>query len=289
MTTKKEVLKEMPVKATEKKEVPCKSVSKKTSADGVVVNKNYPNFKVTDNLKKDLMNQPASMVSTADKKIYQTAIKGINSELEKAEKCYLNIAFKLHKIYSKKLYAIDNFQNIYDFAESMFHLAKGTCNNYINIVERFGDYSSDEKNVISFTGKLKPEYEKFSSSKLIAMLGLPENILRTISPDMTVREIKEIKREYKDGMSAIEDKQKIVDSTAKIIDDESEEPEESEVLGEFELNSGEKEMKSIRVAIVDNILSLSPDIQDVIGSAYADFKEKYPNRKASFDIRLIWD
>lgn len=263
MTTKKESIKEMPKKVKEEKAV--------------------------EAMKADLMNRPASMVSASDKRIYQNTIKGINSEFGKAQKCYLNIAFKLHLIYTKKLYVIDNYQNINDFAMSMFDLSKTVCNNYINIIDQFGDYTADENNVISFTGKLKPEYEKFSSSQLIAMLKLPENILKTISPEMSVREIKEIKREYKDGLSAIEDK-KIIDTTAKVLsDDESDESDEPEVPEEFELTSGEKEMKSIRVAIVDNILSLSPDIQDIIGSAYADFKEKYPNRKASFDIRLIWD
>lgn len=248
--------------------------------------------KVVEKVKDELMNQPLQQFSNLDKKEYQTIIKGIVSEISKVEKSYLAIAFKLFQIYDKKLYTIDNFQTIYDFAKDTFSLSRGTCNNYINIVQQFGEYTVDEKNFITYTGKLNPAFEKFSSSKLIVMLGLPNHILDTLSPDMTVVQIKDIKREYNDMNSAIEETENdseskdIVDTTSKdVTDDDSDDDSEND---DFELTSDEKKAKSIRIALVDDLLNLSDDICEMVSDAFEDFTAKYPDKKPSFDIRLVW-
>lgn len=261
---------------TEKKPVEKKSVEQTKAKKEV---------KAVESMKSDLMNQPESFFSTAEKSRYQTIVKSISSELSKVEKSYLNIAFKLYAVYEKKLYAIENYQTIYDFAKHTFSLARGTCSNYINIVQQFGEYTVANGNVLTYTGKLDPKYEKFSSSKLIAMLGLPEHVLSTISPDMTVAQIKEIKRDYNDSASALEEKpnkDKIIDTTAK---DCEEEPSEDNGL---DLTAEEKSSKSIRIATVDSVLTLSESDQTVIADTYLAFKEKYPNKQPKFDICLVW-
>lgn len=244
-----------------------------------------PEVKAVDKLKNDLMNQPSSF-SVSDKRKYKSLTESIVKEFHKAENSYLNIAFKLHEIWLKDLYKIDNFQNIYDFAFHNFGIAQGTCSDYINIVKKFGECVASEDNTVTYTGKLKPEFDKFTSSKLMVMLKLPDEILATLTPDMTVRTLKAIKREYQDSKSAIEEQdENVVDSTAEEV---SSDPVDAESEEDLELTKDEKKAKSVRLAMVDDVLHLPEDVQESIVMAWTDFCKKYPDKKVQFDISLVW-
>lgn len=110
----------------------------------------------------------------------------IRVEYGKVEKSFLNIAISLHWIYDNAGYKPLGYDNIYDFAKKEFDIARGTCCNFINLVERFG--ARDELG--NFTGELAPEYEAYSSSKLILMLNLKDEEIEKLSPTMSVREMK---------------------------------------------------------------------------------------------------
>lgn len=75
-------------------------------------------------------------------------------------------------------------KNIYEYAEQEFRLSKSTVCNLIGIVSRFGNMRSSLKN----------EYEKYIYSQLCEMLPLTDNQLGLVTPDMTVREIKSLRK-----------------------------------------------------------------------------------------------
>ena len=133
-------------------------------------------------------------ISTAlpDKKeLYEKLYSVIEENQKKGTKAFISIAVSLFGIYQHQLYKEKNYANIYDFAFEQFGLSKTNVFNYLNIVKNFG---MKDENGEGFKG-LKAEYEKFSSSQLISMLKLNEQLREEITPDMSVREINR-KRRY---------------------------------------------------------------------------------------------
>ena len=75
-------------------------------------------------------------------------------------------------------------KNVYEYAEQEFRFSKSTTKNLIGIVKRFGNLNSS----------LKKEYEPYLYSQLCEMLPLTSEQLELVSPDMTEREIRALKK-----------------------------------------------------------------------------------------------
>lgn len=75
-----------------------------------------------------------------------------------------------------------------DFARSEYGLDESVTSRFINIAEKYGDGS----------GRLKAEYATYSYSKLGEMLTLPSEVAAIVTPDMTVKDIREIKSEVQE-------------------------------------------------------------------------------------------
>lgn len=213
-----------------------------------------------------------------EKKLYGTLRKGINTELSKVEKSYLNIAFKLNRIYQDKLYKLSDYQNIYEFAKNEYSLARGTCNNYINICARFG-YTDPETGVCE---TLIDKYKDYSSSKLVIMVSMPDDLIEQLNPKMTVREIKEMRRLYTDEKAAGE----------KIEEKEVQETCVQESLNLPENNDGLMDFASgvndVKLCEVEDIFSMTDEIRGVILDSIGDFKAAHPQSKFRFSISLTW-
>lgn len=110
----------------------------------------------------------------------------IGKSLNNVQSSFTRIAFDLHWIFFSSAYELLGYKNIYDYAAKEHGIAKGTCNNFINIVERFA--SRDEHgNILE---EIRPELKDYQSSKLIALLGVTDAQLTEFSVDMSVRDIK---------------------------------------------------------------------------------------------------
>lgn len=75
-----------------------------------------------------------------------------------------------------------------DFARSEYGLDESVTSRFINIAEKYGDGS----------GRLKAEYAAYTYSKLGEMLTLPSEVAAIVTPDMTVKDIREIKSEVQE-------------------------------------------------------------------------------------------
>ena len=100
-----------------------------------------------------------------------------------------------------------------DFARSEYGLDESVTSRFINIAERYGDGS----------GRLRAEYASFTYSKLGEMLTLPSEVASIVTPDMTVKDIREIKEE-------VQEEQQISDVEVMI---EAAGQEEPDILAEF--------------------------------------------------------
>ena len=100
-----------------------------------------------------------------------------------------------------------------DFARSEYGLDESVTSRFINIAEKYGDGS----------GRLKAEYTAYTYSKLGEMLTLPSEVAAIVTPDMTVKDIREIKSE-------VQEEQQISDVEVMI---EAAGQEEPDILAEF--------------------------------------------------------
>lgn len=110
----------------------------------------------------------------------------IHKSLNSVQSSFTRIAFDLHWILSSSAFKLLGYKNVYDYAAKEHGIAKGTCNNFINIVERFA-VRDDAGNVVE---QIKPELKDYQSSKLIVLLGVEDVQLTEFSVDMSVREMK---------------------------------------------------------------------------------------------------
>lgn len=110
----------------------------------------------------------------------------IHKSLNSVQSSFTRIAFDLHWILSSSAFKLLGYKNVYDYAAKEHGIAKGTCNNFINIVERFA-VRDDAGNVVE---QIKPELKDYQSSKLIVLLGVEDAQLTEFSVDMSVREMR---------------------------------------------------------------------------------------------------
>lgn len=136
----------------------------------------------------DLINPPATPAFTdiAFAKEADRRNKAIKSELKKISSSFEKIAFHLHWFYCNAAYKELGYDNIYAFASKEYCIARGTTNNYINVVERFAERGEHGE----ILERIRPELRDFQSSKLIALLDVQDDELNEFSSDMSVRDIK---------------------------------------------------------------------------------------------------
>ena len=110
----------------------------------------------------------------------------ISKSLNNVQSSFTRIAFDLYWMYSVSAFGLLGYKNIYDYAAKEHGIARGTCSDFIHIVERFA--SRDEHgNILE---EIRPELKDYQSSKLIALLGVTDAQLTEFSVDMSVRDIK---------------------------------------------------------------------------------------------------
>lgn len=171
-----------------------------TAQDAVVVENN--------------MNPPVDVYSKEILTETTKRSKVIKTELGKVENSFSKIAFNLHWIYENGTYKALGYKNVYDFAKVEFGIARGTCSNFINVVDRFA------KRV---DGKIVEQidncYKEFKSSQLILMLDLTDADIEQLDADMSVRDMKKKVKELTadDTTESTEEKEEVVDVEAKEI------------------------------------------------------------------------
>lgn len=230
---------------------------------------------ITESLKK-AEEQNAKQTLANDKRLYTRFKKQIDNAYTKMESCYLDTAIAIHSIYSKKLYKLDNFKNIYDFAKQNYDIARGTTNGFINICERFGRVGENGTVV-----ELLPEYQPYSISKLKIMLRFPKELLAECSPDMSVRELQKKGKEFEQGLLT----ENIPEDEIDVPDDIVDEPKENVPINKPEKADIEESEDRVFVCLahtVEELLSL----QEVIADALKDIKDGNGKENAVINVSI---
>lgn len=114
----------------------------------------------------------------------------IKKEMQNIQNSFLVIGFQLHWIKTNNMYRVLNYKNICDYAEKEYGIKKSTCCNFINIIEHYAERDENGEVIESIADC----YRNFSSTQLVAMLGMPEEMQQQVTPDMSVRAIQRLRK-----------------------------------------------------------------------------------------------
>lgn len=165
-----------------------KPASKSSTKSGQAEKKKTapPDKKEASDKKAPAITPPSAPEFTKEQKDNYTFFDGvIYDRMNDMQKSSFDIAYALHMIYEYGLYKIDGYKNIYNYANERYGIARGTTNNFINIVDRFAVLDKPYF-------ELKSDYSGFNSTQLICMLGHTDDELKDkgINSAMSSREIK---------------------------------------------------------------------------------------------------
>lgn len=225
-----------------------------------------------------------------DRRLYKRFKGQIDKAYAKMETSYLETAFALHAIYKHKLYTLDNFKNIYDFAKENYNIARGTCNNFINICEKFG-IANENGNIMELSDK----YKGYGISQLVVMLAFPEELLDKCSSDRSVRDLKKMRQDYESGSSVfVESPAEIPDSSPEALTSEILEKSEISEIPDISMQGDTKknDTKTLDIPAMQdcvflckaNVFDQLIDMQETIKDAYLDIIEANENKKVYLEL-----
>lgn len=117
-------------------------------------------------------------------------IDTIKSYLTEIANTYLLVAYRIYEIYVNKSYKV-KYKNIVDACYAELGFKKSTTYNMINICLKFGE--ADSSGRITYSSLFG--VNKFSYSQLCEMLSLSDKQRIKVTPEMSIKEIREIKKE----------------------------------------------------------------------------------------------
>ncbi|MBD5402233.1 hypothetical protein HDR58_05480 [bacterium] len=114
----------------------------------------------------------------------------IREEMGNIQNSFVVIGFQLHWIKANNMYRVLDYKNICEYAEKEYNIKKSTCNNLISIIENFAERDENGEVIESIVEC----YRNYSSTQLLAMIGMPEELQEQVTPDMSVRAIQRLRK-----------------------------------------------------------------------------------------------
>lgn len=107
----------------------------------------------------------------------------IRGYLKDADKNYILVGFNLSEIYKYKYYKDWGFTSICDYAENKFDFSSTKTKNFIAVYTNFGTPYG-----------IMDEYDEYSFSQLVEMCRMTADQLVKVNPDMTVKQLRELRK-----------------------------------------------------------------------------------------------
>lgn len=116
----------------------------------------------------------------------EEAETSIRASLKDAARSVIAVGHYLKVIRDKELYREAGYENIWDYAAERFGFSKSTASRYMTRNDKFS--------VGGNSPILAEEFREYSKAQLQEMLSLDAEQMSAVTPDMTVREIRELRR-----------------------------------------------------------------------------------------------
>ena len=121
---------------------------------------------------------------------YKDIIEEIIDVSERTIFNFLNLGRLFKKVKLNKLYLLEEYTSVYEFAEDKFGYKETSVKNFINVFDKY----ADDPDELNFDCDIKEEFEKYSFTSLVELLPISnEEIQANYSPEMKVKEIRETK------------------------------------------------------------------------------------------------
>lgn len=117
---------------------------------------------------------------------YDSAKNIIRRDLESMSRKFITIGYYLKMIRDNEMYRQDGFKDIWEFAQDTYGISKSTCSRWMAMNDKFSQDGNSPY--------LKEEYRDFGKSQLQEMLYLTDEQMEQARPDMTAKEIREIRK-----------------------------------------------------------------------------------------------
>ncbi len=124
-------------------------------------------------------------VDTADTSTLDGNLSFILRKCKDIVNNYIEIGYSLIDIKNKKLFKDRGYDNLIDCVEAELNMKKSSVYNFIKIAEKFGDPE---------TKNLKAEYSQYNYAQCIEMSTMTKDELNEINPDMSKRDMQEMKK-----------------------------------------------------------------------------------------------
>lgn len=109
--------------------------------------------------------------------------------LSKQAEMFVYTGWMLYQAETTKILTNSGYSTLAEYAKAELNLEKDVVSRYIGIYKRYSEGNAPI---------LKEEYREYGYAKLAEMLTLPDLLVEAIPPEMTRREIQEIKKEIKE-------------------------------------------------------------------------------------------
>lgn len=116
----------------------------------------------------------------------EEAETNIHACLRDAARSVIAVGHYLKVIRDKELYRKAGYENVWDYAADRFGFSKSTASRYMTRNDKFS--------VGGNSPILAEEFREYSKAQLQEMLSLDAEQMSAVTPDMTVREIRELRR-----------------------------------------------------------------------------------------------
>ena len=99
---------------------------------------------------------------------------------------FVAIGYYLKYVRDNEMYLEDGYVSIWEFAEKLYGIQRSTCSRWMAINDRFSDQGNSPT--------MDDRYRQYGKSQLQEMLYLDDEQIEEVTPDMTVKEIREIRK-----------------------------------------------------------------------------------------------
>lgn len=142
-----------------------------------------------------------ALVQTSGKTLYlNDTTEKIKDRLMDVAKNFFNIGYWLWEVKQYEYYKENGYADVVEYAEKELGFKKSTTYNFINLMLRYSVKGENGYPKMFIEDK----YRKYSISQLQEMLSIkvqaPEQL---ITPDMTVKEIRQVKKQISDNVISI--------------------------------------------------------------------------------------
>ena len=117
---------------------------------------------------------------------YDEAKRILREKLDYMKKNFIAAGYYMKYIRDHGLFREDGYESIWEFAEDNYGIKKSTASRWMAMNDKF---SQDGNSPI-----LAEEFRNFEKSQLQEMLYLDDKQMETVTPDMTVKEIREVRK-----------------------------------------------------------------------------------------------